>query len=200
MLRSSSLALLFFASLAGCFPLDFLDSDSTPEEEDSKPEADDLVTIGVYDVVVSLESSDCGQGTVTLPASFDFETTLKEDEEQTSIFWDSGAGPKEGVRKANGRSFTFDSSFVVDMRSPETDDDWLPPCRIRRVDGVDGTFDDGRERASFTGTMSFRYEQTEGSDCSDIIGEPAYWGTEAVLGKLPCEAVYEAIGATPAEE
>ncbi len=86
------------------------------------------------------------------------------------------------------------------MRSPETDDDWLPPCRIRRIDTVEGEFDSARDRSSFEGTMSFRYEATEGSDCSDIIGEPEYWGTVAVLGKLPCEASYEVFGVEPPED
>lgn len=202
MLRKLLPILAMGALLPGCFDIfDLGGSDSTEsEEEESPPAESDLVTIGVYDVGVTLDESDCGQGSVVLEPSWSFETTLSEDEEQTSIFWDSGAGPKEGTLSEDGTEFAFASSFVVDMRSPETDDDWLPPCRIRRIDTVEGEFEAPRDRASFEGKMTFRYEATEGSDCSDIIGQPQYWGTQAVLGKLPCEAAYEAVGVAPTEE
>lgn len=198
MLRRLLPLLAMGSMLTGCFDIFGMGSEESSEsEEENKPDSD-LVTIGVYDVEVSLEASDCGQGSITIAPSLAFEATLSEDKEQTAIFWDSGAGPKEGV--IDGRAFAFGSSFVVDMRSPETDDDWLPPCRIRRIDTVEGEFDGTRSRDSFEGMMSFRYEATEGSDCSDIIGEPEYWGTVSVLGELPCEAIYDAVGVVPSED
>ena len=190
MKRAVSAAALLLL-LPGCLSLGIPSESSGTEEEESVPEAD-LVAIGTYEVDAERVASDCGEGTIVLAPSWTFETTLSEDEEGEQIFWDTGSGPKPGELRSDKLSFSFDATIVSDLRSPATDDDWLPPCRIRRVDSLDGAFDeDDAERSKWKGSMSFHFEATEGSDCSDMIGQPGFYGQQVILGKLPCDVRYE---------
>lgn len=186
-MRTTWVLVLVFG-VGGCIDLESIGGGSGGE-----PEPDvERVEIGTYDVDASRASNGCGEGLLVAGPTMGFATTLSEDEEGERIFWDSGAGPQEGELQDDGRRFVFQARATLDMRSPETDDDWLPPCVLVRTDLVDGRFSD--DRTSFEGTMSFYFEQAPGSDCSDIIGQGLYYGQEAVLGSLPCDTRYELTG------
>jgi hypothetical protein len=179
---------LLVLGVGGCIDLESIGGGGGAE-----PEPDlERVEIGTYDVDGSRSSNGCGQGLLVSGPTMGFATTLSEDEEGQRIFWDSGAGPQEGELQDDGQRFAFLATAALDMRSPETDDDWLPPCVLVRTDVVEGSFSE--DRTSFEGTMSFYYEQAAGSDCSDIIGQASYFGQEAVLGSVPCDTRYELTG------
>jgi hypothetical protein len=174
---------------SGCLTLEPLGGGSGGGE--AEPEID-TVEIGTYDVDASRSSNGCGEGLLVSGPTMGFATTLSEDEEGERIFWDSGSGPQEGELREEGERFIFRATATIDVRSPETDDDWLPPCVLVRTELVEGRFDE--ERTSFEGTMSFYFEQAPGSDCSDVIGQGFYFGQEAVLGAVPCDTRYELSG------
>jgi hypothetical protein len=186
---------LLVLGAGGCITLDSIGGGSSGGEDEPEIER---VEIGTYDVDASRASNGCGEGLLVSCPTMGFATTLSEDEEGERIFWDSGAGPQEGELRDDGRRFAFLATANLDMRSPETDDDWLPPCVLVRTDVVEGQFSE--DRTSFDGTMSFYYEQVPGSDCSDIIGQGLYFGQEAVLGSLPCDTRYELTGFAEAED
>jgi hypothetical protein len=187
-MRTAALCTLILG-VGGCLTLEPMGGGAGGGE--AEPEVD-TVEIGTYDVEANRSSNGCGEGLLVSGPTMGFATTLSEDEEGERIFWDSGSGAQEGELRDEGQRFTFRATATLDLRSPETDDDWLPPCVLVRTDVVEGRFDE--ERTSFDGTMSFYFEEAAGSDCTDIIGQALYYGQEAVLGRVPCDTRYDLSG------
>ena len=68
----------------------------------------------------------------------------------------------------------------------EADPAWLPPCSIRRTDTAEGELSsDSEDVASFSGKLGYRFEATEGSDCSDLFGAQG-----PLFLRLPCSVTY----------
>lgn len=181
--------LLIAYATTGCLTLG---GGTTPTDDDG---GDETVEPGTYQVEGETTQNTCGTGSLALADSWSFEVVLKRTND--GISWDVGNGPTDGTLEDDG-DFTITSSFVQDMRTEE--DSWKPPCAIMRTDIVKGTLapseddadaaaDDEALSDPFEGTMTYTFEPTEGSDCSDLV-----LGEERLAAQLPCVARYDVEG------
>ncbi len=175
-------------ALSGCLTLG---GGTTPTEDDGEQ----TVEPGTYDVEGTSTENTCGTGSLALASSWSFQVVLKRTSD--GISWDVGNGPTDGALEDDG-DFTITSSFVQDMRTEE--DSWKTPCSIMRTDIVKGTLipseddadadaDDDTLSDPFEGSMTYTFEPTEGSDCSDLVV-----GMERLAAQLPCVARYDVEG------
>ena len=172
-------------ALSGCLTLG---TGTAPSEDDGEP----TVEPGTYEVEGQTTENTCGVGSLALADSWSFDVVLKR-KSKGGISWDVGNGPTPGSLEDDG-DFSVESSFVQDMRTEE--DSWKPPCSVKRSDVVKGTLaevDEGADEdalgATFEGSMTFTFEPTEGSDCSDLV-----IGEERLAAQLPCVARYDLEG------
>lgn len=172
-------------TLSGCLTLG---GGTAPTDDGSEP----TVEPGTYDVEGESTQNTCGTGSLALADSWSFQVVLKRTSD--GISWDVGNGPTDGALEDDG-DFTITSSFVQDMRTEE--DSWKPACSIMRTDIVKGTLaasemeSDASDVLSdpFEGSMTYTFEPTEGSDCSDLV-----MGEDRLAAALPCVARYDVEG------
>jgi hypothetical protein len=180
--------LLLSYGISGCLTFG---QGGTPTDDDG---GEQTVEPGTYAVEGESTMNTCGTGSLSLADSWSFNVVLKRTSD--GISWDVGNGPTDGTLEDDG-DFTISSSFVQDMRTEE--DSWKPACSIMRSDIVKGTLaanaseDDAEDEDalsdSFDGSMTYSFEPTEGSDCSDLV-----IGEERVAAQLPCVARYDVEG------
>jgi len=166
----------------GCVELGQSSGSTGGDDGDDVPAGQEL--LATFDVTADKDDVDCGTGQLVLDDSWSFVAKLTRDEAGEHVYWDVGKGPKEGSLDADGLAFALSSTVVVDMRTPE-DASWLPQCHIQRTDELGGELNDAHQPTAFEGHMSFHFEPTEGSDCSDLLVGP-----EHILQRLPCNASY----------
>lgn len=183
----SVLALACASSLVGCLTFGPGGS-SNPEDDDGESSP------STFDVAATQRESSCGTGQLQLDASWSFEADLVAQPSEGIVSWDIGEGSSDGELDTEERTFTVSSSHVVNMRTSQ-DPAGLPPCSIRRVDELEAKLDDAAEPTSFEGTLTYRYEPTDGSDCSDLLV-----GDARIVAALPCVVVYEIEGEARAAE
>jgi hypothetical protein len=180
--------LLLAYGISGC--LTFGEGGAATDDDGGEP----TVEPGTYEVEGDTTMNTCGTGSLALADSWSFQVVLKRTSD--GISWDVGNGPTDGTLEDDG-DFTISSSFVQDMRTEE--ESWKPACSIMRTDIVKGTLaateddtesdDEDALSESFEGSMTYTFEPTEGSDCSDLV-----IGEERLAAQLPCVARYEVEG------
>jgi len=139
--------------------------------------------LGTYHVEATATDNDCGEGALGMTSRWAFDVELSRTEHE--LHWDNGYDVVRGPLGEDGRTFAFEASFDQDMRT-EQDPAWLPACSIRRTDAAEGELSsESEDVASFTGSLSYTFAPTEGSDCSDLAGAQG-----PVFRKLPCRVRY----------
>jgi len=147
--------------------------------------------LGTFHVTAALQSNTCGDGALGAAATWAFDVKLSRD--VRALYWNNGAEVIAGPIDDNLTSFSFDTGVIIDMRTPESKT--LPACSVRRDDHAAGTLDDpGAEAQSFTGTLTYDFAPTEGSQCGDLVA-----GSAPVFAALPCSIAYRISGARLAQ-
>lgn len=137
--------------------------------------------IGTFHVTAKRTSDSCGDASPTLPATVEFDVRFLR--EADTIYWDNGQDMVGGTL-TDDHKFSFDTTLTLDMRAQDGSAAGLPPCSIARRDRADGTLSDASD--AFTGTLTYDFTPTQGSDCSDLLQ-----GATAQFSTLPCSATYD---------
>lgn len=145
--------------------------------------------LGAFQVTGTIATNTCGQGALGEQSTWQFPVHLAR---ATGIlYWNNGQAVIPGVLAADGVSFSFDTSVVMDMRSP--DQVGLPPCSLARADHAQGTLDSASDTVgSFTGQLSYQFAPTMGSQCDDVVS-----GAAPIVAALPCGMSYQLAGKHP---
>ena len=140
--------------------------------------------LGTFHVEATATENECGEGSLGMESAWAFDVELARQEQE--LHWDNGYDVVIGALEEDEQTFAFDSAFDMDMRTEE-DPSWLPPCKIRRIDTATGKLSSSTEDVeSFAGEMTYRFEPTAGSDCSDLASAEG-----PLFLKLPCSVRYE---------
>lgn len=138
--------------------------------------------LGTFHLTAKQTQNGCGEGALGAPASWEFDVKLAWGEGQ--LFWNSGGDVLVGTLSEDRRSFEIATTVLMDMRTEE--DPGKPPCSIQRVDVAKGTLELSEDAVtSFGGTLSYAFDPTVDSDCTDLLGPET-----PVLAALPCSMVY----------
>lgn len=138
--------------------------------------------LGTFHVTAKETQNSCGAGALGATATWEFDVKLAWGEGQ--IFWNSGGEIVVGALSEDRRSFEIATSVLMDMRTEE--DAGKPPCSILRTDVAKGTLEtSGESVSSFGGTLSYAFDPTADSDCTDLLGPET-----PVLAALPCSMTY----------
>ncbi len=137
--------------------------------------------IGMFKVAAKLDTNTCGAGALDAPITWDFNIRLSRDGE--FIYWDKNGEVVTGQLSADKRTFSFDTTVALNMRDANSDP-FLPPCTVERRDRSDGQIAEGD--ASFSGTLSYDFTPTVGSDCADLV-----FGEAPVFIAIPCAMTYK---------
>jgi hypothetical protein len=173
--RLGLLALAATSTPAGCFG-----------NKDALHPGTDL---GSFQVQGDLSTNTCGDGALGEQAVWDFTVRLSKN--PGVLYWDNGQTLISGTLAADGVSFGFDTSVVIDMRDPMQTG--LPPCSLSRADHAQGTLGEAKGPVtSFTGQLSYTFSETAGSMCDDLTS-----GSAAVVTALPCAMSYSLTGKHP---
>jgi len=172
---------------------------------------EDAKSLGRFEVQAELEES-CGQETfLAAPEKYAFQVFLRRSG-GASVLWDDGANRLLYDLDPDTGAFGGSTTIQVDLRTQpedltayglepedfldgdpfdeESQKDETSPCLIRRVATVEGVLDEqagttGTTIEGFEGTLSYRYEATDASDCSDFLDLPV-----PLSDSLPCEVRY----------
>lgn len=139
-------------------------------------------SIGTFHFTATQTKNTCGTGALGAPETWEFDVSLARGEE--SLYWNSGGQVIVGELSDDGKAFEFAADVEIDMRDP--DDGWSPPCSMARHDVVKGALksqDDAVVSAS--GTLSYSFKPTEGSDCADLVTSET-----PVFAQIPCAMTY----------
>jgi hypothetical protein len=173
--RLGLLALAATSTPAGCFG--------------SKDALHPGTDLGSFQVQGNISTNTCGDGALGEQAAWDFTVRLARD--PGHLYWDNGQTVIVGTLAADGVSFGFDTSVIVDMRDPMQTG--LPPCSLSRDDHAQGTLGAATvPTTSFIGQLSYTFTATAGSMCGDLTS-----GGTAVVSALPCGMSYELSGKHP---
>ena len=166
----TSLAALPCLVLLGC--LDF------GKVDDAKAPGDML---GTYQVSGKLGSSTCGDGALGAGQTWNFQVKLTRF--ANNIYWLNGQETLSGDIANDRRTFSIESRVEVPISAAGRG---RPGCSVMRNDDAEGKLSDtGTDVESFEGSLTFRYEATSGSDCSDWIG------SQGAVDSLPCSIRYD---------
>jgi hypothetical protein len=151
--------------------------------------------VGTFAVNATEGANTCGAGALGSPTAYTFDVTMSVA--GSTIYWNTGNGAAvvPGTLAADGVSFTFATSAITDMRamadtstssSSSTGGVPLPPCSIERDDSGIGTLvGDSTGVTSFSGTLTYAFTPTTGSDCIDLVENVA-----PTFATLPCSMSY----------
>jgi hypothetical protein len=137
--------------------------------------------IGLFAVAAKLDTNTCGAGALGAPTNWTFDIRLSREGEL--IYWDKNGDVVTGQLSADKRTFSFDTTVALNMRDANSDP-FLPPCTVERRDRSDGQIAEGD--TSFSGTLSYGFTPTVGSDCTDLV-----FGEAPVFIAIPCAMTYE---------
>jgi hypothetical protein len=170
----SRLAATSIVLLAACVPIQ-----GAGEEE--------LEPIGAFALSAELDSTSCGKASdVSFAPTIEIEVSLSRL--GRSLIWEVGRSRWVGTLDEDERSFVVRSAYEVDVTLESEDpNDERAGCVVRRVEEIRGKLDE--DDKSFAGSIAYRYEAREGSDCG-----PELSAKPPLVEKLPCDAKYEARG------
>jgi len=142
--------------------------------------------LGTFHVTATRTENTCGEGALGSTPTWEFDVELARD--KATLFWDNGAQVVSGPGSADGTRFQIDADVVMNMREGG---DPGPPCSIHRHDTAVVTLPagDGADVATFTGTLTFAFAPTAGSDCADLVlgGAPNPKTAMPIVTQLPCD-------------
>jgi len=173
---------------------------------------EDAKTIGRFEVEAKLVES-CGQETyLAAPERYGFQVFLRRSG-AANVLWDDGGNRLLYDLDPSTGAFGGATTLQVDLTTEPDDltpygldpEDFLDgdpfdeeapvaessPCVIRRTATLDGLLDEestaaGTTISGFDGSLSYRYEATESSDCSAFLELPI-----PLSDSLPCVVRYE---------
>lgn len=137
--------------------------------------------IGLFSVTGKLGPDSCGAENLSAPAKWSFQ--LKLSRKGSTLYWLNGREAIVGEIDKNGR-FSFETQLEVPL-APQRGA--AKGCTMFRRDVASGTLASGE--ASFTGKLSYAYDQSSGSDCSEFTT-----GVEGQPLALPCSFSYALAG------
>lgn len=153
----------------------------TPQEalDDQDPHSPGEL-IGFFSVTGKLDDDSCGAESLNAPAKWDFEVKLSR--EGSTLYWLNGREAIVGDINNKG-AFAFETHIDLPMSAQHGA---VKGCTVVRSDSASGslTSDD-----SFTGTLSYAYSASSGSDCSALP-----LGADGLPLALPCALSYRLNG------
>jgi hypothetical protein len=134
--------------------------------------------LGTFHVEGKLADDSCGPSSGA-PADWPFDVKLSRD--GSTLYWVQGQAPVSGQLDAQSHTTmkSTDTRTVHDA-NPRAG---VGACTMTRDDALDMTL--APDEASFTGTLSYTFSATDGSDCADQLISGG--GTFATL---PCTTKY----------
>jgi hypothetical protein len=138
--------------------------------------------LGTFHVVGKLDSNACGD---VLGVSDPWEFDIKLAVDPGRLYWVQGGPAVGGVMDASSHA-TLQSSDTRTMHEADTKKG-IGFCSITRNDSVDVTL--AGDQASFTGTLSYQFVATDGSDCSDQLTDSG-----GSFAALPCTTKFVMTG------
>jgi hypothetical protein len=138
--------------------------------------------LGTYKVVGQSQSNSCG---LNAPNPWTFDVQLSEGGSTLYWSWMDGTPPLSApLLDPQQAHLTTSVTLNVDAT-----DAGAGPCTMQRDDAVMVTLASGATPATFTGTITYSFTATTGSDCSDQL-VPAGGSYQA----LPCTITYSVAG------
>lgn len=177
------LLLLPLVLLDGCMKVNPIGDGSAADDGTVDP-PDVEGSLGAFDVTATIKATSCGIGALGMANQWTFVVGLGR--EGTVATWDVGGGPITGTADASGKELSFDARLVIDMRKEadgESSD--MPACSIERQDLAKAVLDDAADPSTFTGTLTYAFAPTVGSNCADL-----FVGPTAQFAELPCTVQY----------
>ncbi len=144
-------------------------------------------SIGVFHVTSKLVSSTCGAA----PDPWEFDVRLRH--EKSTLYWVQGDAPISAVVDAAAHA-TMKATATQTVRAADARAQ-MAACALERDDVVDLTLApmaapvDLQSVTSFTGTLTYRFVPTDGSECEDQIT-----ASGGGYDTLPCTVSYSVAG------
>lgn len=146
-------------------------------------------SIGVFHVSGKLVSTTCGK----TPDPWAFDVRLRHD--KATLYWVQGDAPVSGPIDAAARA-TLKATAVSTVRAAN-EKTKTAACTMSRTDDVEVVLApyvaqsaDPGGTTSFKGTLAYRFDVMEGSQCEDQLAESG-----GDFAALPCSVSYEITGA-----
>jgi hypothetical protein len=135
--------------------------------------------IGVFHVTATLVSSTCG----TTPNPWEFDVKLRHDAQ--TLYWVQGGAPVQGTVDSSAHTTMTDANSTT-LREAN-DQKKIPSCVVVRTDSLDVVLDKSDPAAAdaLNGTIGYRFDVPNGSDCSDQTT-----ASGGDFDALPCEVHY----------
>jgi hypothetical protein len=141
-------------------------------------------SIGAFHVTAKLVSTTCGK----TPDPWEFDVRLRHD--KTILYWVQGDAPISGVvdpaAHAVLKATATQTLRAADPKSP------MAACAMGRADVLDLVLApiakpavDLQPATSFTGTLTYRFAATDGSECEDQLA-----ASGGDFDALPCDVHY----------
>jgi len=139
--------------------------------------------LGTYGVTGTQTSNTCGSGVPNPGATWTFTATMSED--GTTLYWnDSVNGTLSGALVGSTVSMTSTATGNVDGTNGV-----MGPCTMDEVTDLTVTLGSGSPPGTFTGTATYTFSATSGSNCSDQLSENG-----GSYDMLPCSFAYSLTG------
>jgi hypothetical protein len=184
----AAVAVVSVLALAGCMKVNPIGGSSGDDGDGADDPPDVEGSLGAFDVVATLKATSCGVGALGMANQWAFVVGLGRD--GAAATWDVGGGPISGSADGSGLELSFDASFVIDMRKEgDGGHNDLPACKIERRDLATAILDDAKDPRTFSGTLTYTFTPTTGSNCADL-----FVGNTAQFAELPCTAQYGVTG------
>jgi hypothetical protein len=135
--------------------------------------------LGTYKVVAQSTANTCGLGA---PNPWTFDAQLSRDGATLYFSWMNGTPPVSGT--IDGTQATVDDTQTGNVDGTDAS---LGPCTMTRQDHL--TIDVPAAGAPFSGTLTYAFSISAGSDCSDQLA--AAGGSYSAL---PCTIAYSLSG------
>ncbi len=135
--------------------------------------------LGMYAVTGTLGEDTCGADGLGAPSTWEFAVRLSRD--GSALYWLNGREAIVGEIDRRG-SFGFETHLDLPLQEPHGA---AKGCTIVRRDAAQGALDASGD--SFEASLSFGYEQTANSDCSEWTSSGH---AQAAPQALPCRLDY----------
>jgi hypothetical protein len=155
------------------------ESDEDPQDPHQPGEA-----VGFFSVIGKLGDDTCGAESLSAPQTWTFQVKLSR--EGSTLYWLNGREAIIGDIDSSGR-FGFETHLDLPLAEKHGA---AKGCTIVRRDSASGTLASSSE--SLKGELSYAYEATSDSDCSEFT---LTTGTSGLPLALPCSMSYALTGA-----
>ncbi len=135
--------------------------------------------LGTYTVDAQSQTNSCG---LAAPNPWQFDVQMSEDGEL--LYWSWMDGTPAVSAPLSGSMATLLASQQANVDGA---DGGLGPCSMERDDTLQVTLGSGSPPSAFTGTITYAFSVTAGSDCSDQLGSAG-----GQYAQLPCTVTYSA--------